>query len=88
MFCLELSVRVPLERALMRSRLPEVTVPECGGAPWEMLAALRRGMYFEAVAITEEDRARHAWRGLACRNALTGPVTTAHCHNRLAGSPI
>ena len=58
----------PLERALMRSRLPEVTVPECGGAPWEMLAALRRGMYFEAVAITEEDRARHAvYRGNTAR---------------------
>jgi len=50
----------PLERALMRSRLPQVTVPECGQTPWEMLAALRRGLYFEAVALTDEDRLRHA----------------------------
>ena len=50
----------PLERALMRSRLPQVTVPECGETPWEMLAALRRGLYFEAVTLTEEDRLRHA----------------------------
>jgi FkbH-like protein len=50
----------PLERALVRSRLPQVVVPECGHTPWEMLAALRRGQYFEAVALTEEDRLRHA----------------------------
>jgi FkbH-like protein len=50
----------PLERALMRSRLPQVAVPECGQTPWEMLAALRRGLYFEAVTLTDEDRLRHA----------------------------
>jgi FkbH-like protein len=50
----------PLERALMRSRLPQVAVPECGQTPWEMLAALRRGLYFETVTLTDEDRLRHA----------------------------
>jgi FkbH-like protein len=60
----------PMERALMRSRLPQVIVPECGQAPWEMLAALRRGQYFETVALTEEDRLRHAsYAGNAARAA-------------------
>ena len=60
----------PLERAMMRSRLPEVVVPECGQTPWEMLAALRRGMYFEAVAITTEDACRHeSYRNNAARAA-------------------
>jgi FkbH-like protein len=60
----------PLERALMRSRLPQVTVPECGRTPWEMQAALRRGLYFEAVTLTEEDRLRHAaYAGNAARAA-------------------
>jgi FkbH-like protein len=60
----------PLERAMVRSRLPQVTVPECGDTPWEMLAALRRGLYFESVALTEEDRLRHdVYRGNAARTA-------------------
>jgi FkbH-like protein len=60
----------PLERALMRSRLPQVVVPECGDTPTEMLAALRRGRYFEAIALTEEDRMRHAaYAGNAARAA-------------------
>jgi predicted enzyme involved in methoxymalonyl-ACP biosynthesis len=42
----------PMERALVRSRLPQVAVPECGATPWEMLAALRRGFYFQGVSIT------------------------------------
>jgi FkbH-like protein len=50
----------PMERALVRSRLPQVAVPECGCTPWEMIAALERGRYFEAVALTEEDKNRHA----------------------------
>ena len=54
----------------MRSRLPQVTVPECGQTPWEMQAALRRGLYFEAVTLTEEDRLRHAaYAGNAARAA-------------------
>ena len=58
----------PLERALMRSRLPQVTVPECGQTPWEMQTALRRGLYFETVTLTEEDRLRHAaYSGNAAR---------------------
>jgi FkbH-like protein len=49
----------PMERELVRMRLPQVAVPECGETPWETLCALRRGMYFESVAITEEDLRRH-----------------------------
>jgi FkbH-like protein len=60
----------PMERALVRARLPQVVVPECGRTPWEMLAALRRGLYFEAVMLTEEDRLRHAsYLGNAARAA-------------------
>lgn len=49
----------PAERALVRSRLPQVAVPECGQTPWEMLATLRRGMYFESIVLTEEDLGRN-----------------------------
>lgn len=49
----------PLERAWVRSRLPDVIVPECGSKPWEMLAALDRGMYFETMVLTVEDAERH-----------------------------
>ncbi|MBN1394023.1 MAG: HAD family hydrolase [Pirellulales bacterium] len=60
----------PLEREYVRARLPQVAVVECGSKPWEMLAALRRGMYFESVALTEEDLARHeSYRGNAARTA-------------------
>jgi FkbH-like protein len=58
----------PMERELVRSRLPRVAVPECGPTPWEMLDGLRRGMYFETVALTEEDLARHeSYRGNVAR---------------------
>ena len=54
----------PMERELMRSQLPQVAVPECGQHPWEMLASLQRGMYFEAIRITEEDLGRNeSYRG-------------------------
>jgi FkbH-like protein len=50
----------PLEREIVRSQLPQVIVPECGSSPWEILATLRGGMYFESLILTEEDLARHA----------------------------
>ena len=49
----------PVERAWVRSDLPDVIVPECGSTPWAMLAALRDGMYFESIALTEDDENRH-----------------------------
>ncbi len=61
----------PMERALVRSRLPEVAVPECGSTPVEMLAALRRGLYFQSVALTREDQQRHgSYRSNAVRKTL------------------
>jgi FkbH-like protein len=58
----------PMERELVRSRLPQVAVPECGSTPWEMLDGLRRGMFFETVVLTEEDLARHeSYRGNVAR---------------------
>jgi len=49
----------PIERSWVKSSLPDVIVPECGDTPWEMLSALRSGMYFESVNITKEDVKRH-----------------------------
>jgi FkbH-like protein len=50
----------PLERAWVRARLPQVIVPECGNKPWEMLASLRKGIYFESISLTAEDVERHS----------------------------
>lgn len=49
----------PFERTLIRERLPEVIVPEVSATPWSMLAALRRGMYFEPLRLTAEDLKRN-----------------------------
>lgn len=50
----------PVERAWVRERIPEVEVPEAPGNPWDMLTALRRGLFFETLAVTAEDRERHS----------------------------
>ena len=50
----------PLERNWVRARLPEITVIEGGNDPATMLAALKRNLSFESVALTAEDRGRHA----------------------------
>jgi FkbH-like protein len=61
----------PMERAFVRSRLPQVVVPECGSKPWEMLAALRRGLYFQSIHLTQEDLERHrGYQGNIARKAL------------------
>jgi len=61
----------PMERGLVRRQLPQVVVPECGSTPWEMLAALRRGLYFQSVSLTQEDIRRHeTYRNNAARTAL------------------
>lgn len=49
----------PMERAWVRSSLPDIIVPECGNTPWGMLASLRQGKFFESVTLTEEDSTRH-----------------------------
>jgi FkbH-like protein len=48
----------PFERALVRRELPMVMVPEIGDDPATFAQTLADAGYFEAVAITAEDRAR------------------------------
>jgi FkbH-like protein len=63
----------PLERALVRERLPQVIVPESADGPTAMLTALHRGQYFPALVLTEEDLARHAsYRGNVLRRSVQG----------------
>lgn len=61
----------PMERAFVRERLPQVVVPECGSNPVDMLAALRRGLYFQTLALTKEDLERHqSYQSNAARKSL------------------
>ncbi len=48
----------PLERAWVRSQIPQVVVPECGKTPWEMMQALQHGKFFENLTVTKEDLGR------------------------------
>jgi len=48
----------PAERELVRSVLPEVTVPEMPADPAEFVPALVAGRYFEASSFSGEDTAR------------------------------
>jgi FkbH-like protein len=50
----------PAERNAVRRELPQVIVPEIPGEPTESISALERGLYFQAVRLTEEDRSRNA----------------------------
>jgi FkbH-like protein len=50
----------PVERANMRSALPDVIVPEISAEPSDSIAALERGLYFQAITLTGEDLARSA----------------------------
>ncbi len=67
----------PFERNLIRAELPEVSVPEVPeDDPALMAQALADAGYFEAVSITEEDRARTgSYRANAERAALAGEAT-------------
>lgn len=61
----------PVERALVRRELPEVATPEPGSDPATFVAALDRGMFFEALKLSDEDRQRHAsYRANALRAEL------------------
>jgi FkbH-like protein len=48
----------PFERSLVRRELPTVAVPEIGEDPAIFAQTLADAGYFEALAVTEEDRAR------------------------------
>jgi FkbH-like protein len=50
----------PTERAWVRREIPEMAVPELGSDPAAFLRLLDRGRWFEALALSEEDRLRAA----------------------------
>ncbi len=50
----------PAERNTVREELPEVVVPEISGEPSESIAALERGLYFQAIRLTSDDVTRRA----------------------------
>jgi FkbH-like protein len=66
----------PVERGLVRRELPMVAVPEMPEDPAEYVRCLAQGGYFEAVSVTEEDRARSAqYAANAERERLRETVT-------------
>lgn len=61
----------PRERAFIRRQIPQVTVPELPTDPARFVAALASGLYFEPLAITEDDRQRtRGYRDNAERSRL------------------
>src|SRR3954463_5412438 len=66
----------PFERALVRRELPMIMVPEVGDDPATFAQTLADAGYFEAVAITAEDRARGAqYQGNRQRERLKSSAT-------------
>jgi FkbH-like protein len=66
----------PFERELVRRELPMVAVPEVSDDPTNYAQTLADAGYFEAVAITDEDRARSAqYQGNRRRDQLKASVT-------------
>jgi len=66
----------PFERNLVRQELPMVAVPEVGEDPVGFIAAIADAGYFEALAVTDEDRERTAqYHGNRAREALRSSAT-------------
>jgi FkbH-like protein len=66
----------PFERDLVRRELPMVAVPEVSDDPTNYAQTLADAGYFEAVAITDEDRARSGqYQGNRRRDQLKASVT-------------
>ena len=66
----------PFERNLIRRELPMIAVPEVTEDPVSFIAAIADAGYFEAVAITNEDRERTAqYHGNRAREALRSSTT-------------
>ena len=66
----------PFERNLVRQELPMVAVPEVSDDPTGYPLALADAGYFEALAVTEEDRERSSqYQGNKARDALKAAVT-------------
>ena len=66
----------PFERDLVRHELPMVAVPEISDDPTSYARTLADAGYFEAVSITDEDRARSGqYQGNRQRDALKARAT-------------
>jgi FkbH-like protein len=66
----------PFERDLVRRELPMVAVPEVSDDPVGYPLALADAGYFEALAVTDEDRERTSqYQGNKARDALKAAVT-------------
>src|SRR3954452_6231816 len=66
----------PFERTLVRRELPMVAVPEVGDAPATFAQTLADAGYFEALTVTEEDRARgQQYQGNRQRERLKASTT-------------
>ncbi len=66
----------PFERSLVRKELPMVAVPEVGDDPTFYAQILADGGYFEALAVTQEDRERSGqYQGNIARAALKASAT-------------
>ncbi|MBE3144756.1 MAG: HAD family hydrolase [Planctomycetes bacterium] len=64
----------PVERALVRGELPEIAVPELAKDPSTFVDTLERGLYFESLTLSQEDRERHqSYRA----NVLRDDIKTA-----------
>jgi FkbH-like protein len=50
----------PTERAWVRREIPEMAVPELGGDAAEYLRRIHRGLFFESLELSDEDRLRAA----------------------------
>jgi FkbH-like protein len=67
----------PTERAWVRREIPEMAVPEVGSDPAAFVRVLDRGRWFEALALSEEDRLRAAAYAANARRAeLAGAATS------------
>jgi len=66
----------PFERTLVRRELPMVAVPEVGDDPATFAQTLADAGYFEALTVTEEDRARgQQYQGNRQRERLKASTT-------------
>ncbi len=73
----------PFERNLVRQELPMVAVPEVGEDPSGFITAIADAGYFEALAVTEEDRERTAqYQENKAREALKASTTDLNSYLR------
>jgi FkbH-like protein len=73
----------PFERNLVRRELPMVAVPEIGDDPATFAQMLADAGYFEAVAVTQEDRARTGqYQGNRRRERLKAAATDVDSYLR------